>query len=144
MQTGIAVLIAVLFQAAPTTVDPKEERDALEIILPQFRAAWNSRNADALMSVFHPENRVRKKCGMSDEMKKECMRDFSKTVEAFGEAQGYEIRKYIQRKGRYVVRVTYTKKGVVPGTFAVKRNEDGKWLILDFNIDGQGEPELKD
>jgi hypothetical protein len=69
---------------------------------------------------------------------------FKELFKEFGEAKGSEIRKYIARKGRFVVRVTYARKGMVAGTFAVKTDKSGRWRIADFNIDGQGEPELKE
>lgn len=37
-----------------------------------------------------------------------------------------------------MVKTEYSIKGLIPGTFDLVK-VDGKWLLNDFNIDGQGE-----
>ena len=36
------------------------------------------------------------------------------------------------------------KPTIIPEILAVKKDKAGKWLIVDFKIDGQGEPELEE
>jgi len=120
-------------QVQPEIAEPKLERKALEDLLPRFSQAWNTGNAGDLMKLCDPNSKFGK-----DEF------GWAKLAEQFGEIEKTEIRKYIADKTRFVVRVTYSKDGMVPGTFAVVQDANGNWLIADFNIDGQGEPDLNE
>ena len=64
-------------------------------------------------------------------------------LEAFGEIETMEPGKYIERKDKFVLKVKYKNKGNIPGTMSLVKDGE-KWFIKDWNIDGQGEPELKE
>ena len=139
-----AVSLVLVFSAMAFAVDgPRDEQAALKTILPKFEKVWNARDLDAFMNLFHPESRMKTRYDGDPAVREKMKTDFVGLLDEFGAVKSYEIRGYIERKGRFVVRVTYEKKDVVPGTFAVKKDDKGNWLILDFNIDGQSEPELK-
>jgi hypothetical protein len=140
----VPLVILGLLQTTGVIAGQAEEKTALAEILPRFKEAWNAGDAKAFMAIFHPDCPVKKAYDKDEKSKDRVHRSFKETVEQFGKVESFEIRKYIERKHRYVVRVTYAKKGMIPGTFAVKEDGDKGWFILDFNIDGQGEPELKD
>lgn len=119
----------------------EKEKNALAEILPQFKKAWNSGVAKDFMDLFHADCPMKK---AYENNKERIERALKEMVDGCGNVESFEIRKYIEKKSRYVVWVKYAKKGLIPGTFAVKCDDKGKWLIWDFNIDGQGEPELKE
>ena len=139
-----SMLMVLVVLATHALAGPDEEKAGLAKILPRFKEAWNTGQAKGFIAIFHAESRMRKAYEKDDEAKKAFERSFKQMVEEFGKVESFEVRKYIEKKGRYVVRVTYIKKGMIPGTFAVKGNDQDGWFILDFNVDGQGEPELKE
>lgn len=139
---SVAMLSPLLFlgcdkerttQVQPELAEPKLEREALDDLLPKFSQAWNTGNTGELMKLCAPDSKFSK-----------VEFAWGRLAEDFGVIEKTEIRKYIADKTRFVVRVTYTKRGMMPATFAVKQDGAGNWLIADFNIDGQGEPELNE
>jgi hypothetical protein len=136
---AIGVFLALL--TASATAGEAEEREGLAKLLPGFKSAWNKGELSEVMSFFQSECQLRK---AYDADPKKAERQWKELVKEFGEVKSSEIRKYIAGKGCFVVRVTYARKGMVPGTFAIKTDKSGQWRIVDFNIDGQGEPELKE
>lgn len=122
----------------------EEEKAALAKILPRFQEAWNAEKPKDFMALFDADYRMKKAYEKDDAVKQDFERSLKQTVQDFGNIESFEIRKYIEKTGRFVVRVKYAKKGVIPGTFAVKGRDKDAWFLLDFNIDGQGEPELKE
>ena len=145
MRNGLLKCLAfiVLF-AAPAAADEAEEREALAKLLPEFQSAWNKSDVAKLMTLYHNDSRVKKAYDAEASARTKAEQAFKEIQDHFGAIKSHEIRKYIAKKNRFVVRVTYERQGMVPGTFAVKTDKDEKWRISDFNIDGQGEPELKE
>lgn len=135
----VLVLLSVSARAGEA-----EEREGLAKLLPVFESSWNKGDVSKFMALFHADCRMKKAYDSDEQTRKKVGQAFKELFKEFGEAKGSEIRKYIARKGRFVVRVTYARKGMVAGTFAVKTDKSGRWRIADFNIDGQGEPELKE
>ena len=138
------VPILFVFVATAVRADEAEERAALAKLLPEFESAWNQSDVPKFMSLFHPDFRMKKVYEADRQSKNKLEQGLKKLINEFGEIKASETRKYIPRKSRFVVRVTYAKKGVIPGTFVVKTDKFGEWRIADFNIDGQGERELKE
>lgn len=120
------------------------QKRGLEGVLVQWKTCWNAVDQQGLIALHHPESKLRRAYESKPEARSEITKEFVTMLDECGNITDYEIRKYIGRKKRFVVRVTYKKKSCVPGTFAVRRGDDGSWLVLDFNIDGQGEPELSE
>lgn len=121
--------------------DETEEKEGLQEILPQFTFAWNEAQVSDFLLLFHPDSQLKKSYDNDQEMKNYIALNFANLFSVFGEVTDSQIRQYINHKKRFVVRLTYKNKGVIPATFSVKQYE-GKWLIDDFNPDGQLEPEL--
>jgi hypothetical protein len=133
-----------LAYAAPACADPAEEKAAIEKLLPKFQEAWNSGEPTEVMGLLDPDSKARQKYEKQTVTKPQVVKEFKRMMAEFGDVESFEIRKYIAAKSCYVVRVKYASKGVIAGTFAVKKNEQGVWALFDINIDGQGEPELKE
>jgi hypothetical protein len=145
MQRLRFVLLALIIVTASSLAGEPlaEEKAALEAILPTFQTAWNSGKIADLLALFDPNGRMRKAYDTNADAKTAIETDFAAMVADFGAIKSSEIRVYIERKTRWVVRTTYEKEGVLAGTFAVAKDADGKWWITDLNVDGQGEPELE-
>ena len=150
MNTSTCVLTLALLSislpgpsVAANTSDEKfqSEEQALETVLTKWRHAWNKSDAGALLELHHPESRWRKRFDADEDARKKFVEEFGELVGSLGNIDSWKIGKYIERKKRRVVKIRYEKKGTIPGTFALKRS-NGVWMIDDFNIDGQGEPEL--
>jgi len=124
-------------------IDP-DERIGLDSVLPRFKSAWNSGDMAELMDLFHSGSDMRKAYESDGQLREKRGVPLEQMTEAFGEVESWDIGKYIARKGSYVVRVRYAKRGVVPGTFSAHVTDSGEWLLTSFNIDGQAEPELDD
>ncbi|MEK6704923.1 MAG: hypothetical protein AABZ06_03970 [Bdellovibrionota bacterium] len=139
----VAPLILLLAITSCTNGNSSDdERSALiSRILPQWKTAWNNKDSVSLLSLYHPNSE-------SYEKAKGKLNDYKESsIEIFdhcGIIIKYEVRKYIEDKKRYVVRIEYTKIGIVPATFELVKDAAGAWKIKDFNIDGQGESELKE
>ena len=86
---------------------------------------------------------MRKAFDSSPEAKDGIIKEFTEIISQFGEIKSVNVGKFIERKSRYVVKINYATKGLIPGTMSLKQDFDGNWTVLDFNLDGQGEPELK-
>jgi len=136
---GAVLVWLVLLQArVPVSAD----RSALQYdILPKWVGSWNSRDIDGVINLHHTDSDVRRGLAKRNS-RKNIEKSFTQTVETFGSIGKFEVRKYIARKKRFVVVISYSEKGRVPGTFQVATEKNGDWKIMDFNIDGQGEPEL--
>lgn len=136
-------VILVIVISTISYADEKEHKEGLQEILPQFTSAWNKAQVSDFMALFHPDSRLKKSYDTDQRMRRYIDMSFAQMFFVFGEVTNSQIRQYIERKRRFVVQVTYKNKGIIPGTFAVKKYND-KWLIDDFNPDGQLEPELNE
>jgi hypothetical protein len=140
----VALVLAAGVSAALADEGPADERAALGEVLPKFQTAWNARDMATFIGLFHPDNPMRRAYEKDESAREGMAKQFKALQDAFGDVKSFEIRGYIAKKKRFVVRVTYEKMDVVAGTFAVRKNDEGAWCVDDFNIDGQGEPELKE
>ncbi|HUT09314.1 MAG TPA: hypothetical protein VMY42_02365 [Thermoguttaceae bacterium] len=138
----LCVLLAASFVTDNAAGNQQTPKEGLEELLPEWKSAWNAVDTDRLFKLYHPDSRIRKLLEDNPAKRKAFDDGMSEAVAEFGKIKSYTIGKYIERKDRYVVKAVYTKKGNLPGTFAVKKVDDGTYRVFDFNIDGQGEPEL--
>ena len=125
------VLVAVLFLSGCSS-----EKDGLKTLLPQWKEAWNSNDISKAIALFHPDSMIYKECNSNVENKKELENEFYELLDEFGTIETWKIRKYIKREKQYVVKITYSKRGVATGTMSAKKNSDGIWKIWDFEIGG--------
>jgi hypothetical protein len=127
----------------PENVEQAKDKAGMEAAMKRHQEAWNKGDVKAFLESFHPTAPVR--AVYQNEQKRERMeREFKEMVEQFGPIQKFEVRKFIDRKNRYVVRIEYSKKGMLAGTYTALKLPDGGWAMWYMNIDGQGEPELKE
>ena len=135
------IMIVLMF--SPLLGGDEEKLKALESILPDFKKVWNAKDFDGYMDLFHSESKMKKYVANDDKKKAEVKEMWLKLVNEAGVIKEQKIGSYIEKNKRYVVKTEYSIKGLIPGTFDLVK-VDGKWLLKDFNIDGQGEPELKE
>lgn len=137
--------VSILF-LRPTTnthsgVEGKEQ-EALRDILGKWKVAWNADKVDGLYELHHPQSELRLQCDKFDAAKKRFMAELHSLIAELGSIRSFGIGKYIEKSHRYVVKVEYEKRGSMPGTVALRETEANTYMILDFDIDGEGEPEL--
>jgi len=120
----------------------KDQEAGFEKVLPKFQAAWNKGDVAEFMKLFHADSKMQK-AWQIPEKKDKVAAQLAAMIEVFGVIKESKMGVYIERKDRFVVKFVYSKKGEVPGTMVLKLSDGGKWYISDWNIDGQGEPELK-
>lgn len=118
-------------------------RKNLEEFLPKWTEAWNSADIGKLIDQYHPDNKGRIAFNLAP-TKEMVTKAFSEQVAAYGKIKSATVGKLIAASSKYVVKIEYEKKGVVPGTMELKKDLSGNWKVIDFNISGQGEPELKE
>ncbi len=144
IRTSVLCVATVLCAASiGVTAGEAPAKQALEELLPKWTKAWNDKRVSALMELQHPENRMVRTYKSSAEGKAKVETGLAEIIAECGAIKSATIGKYIQRKERYVVKIEYAQKGLVPGTMSLKKDAKDTWRVLDFNLDGQGEPELE-
>jgi hypothetical protein len=136
------VALAAMFVLSASASE-KAKDEALSQLLPKWVNAWNNSDIAGLMALQHPDSLLLRDYGSAG-AKAKIDGQLKQIITTFGQIKSAVIGKFIQRKDRYVVKIEYAGKGLVPGTMAVKQGKDGTWLISDVNLDGQSEPELKE
>ena len=136
--TAIVLCLTVL----ATNGDEKTHRDGVTSIVEELKKAWNQQNLPEFIDLFHKDSDIRK--GWQEESKREQVsKAFAQMFENLGQMKKHELGTYIERKDRVVLKIEYSKQGLIPGTMAMAK-EGVEWKILDWNIDGQGEKELNE
>ncbi len=143
MLNPLTVLLLVSLAVGNAGGGEGTARNGLEEIMPKWKSAWNAGDAATLYDLFHPKSSMRMRCESNPDGRKTFAKELAAITEECGQIKSYEVGKYIERKDRYVVKILYARKGRLPGTFAVRQTDTGVYLVFDFNIDGQGEPELE-
>jgi len=139
-RTRTLVLFATLLAGcAAAPPDPA----MLDGVIARWQAVWNDGDQAALVALYHPDNELRRAYQSDEQARGQIEAEFKKLRDTWGSITSYERGVYIERTGRYVVKLTYDKKGMVPATFGLAKCGDA-WLVVGFNIDGQGEPELQE
>ena len=136
----LAFLVFMHAQLAAEQVHPS--REDYVAFLPVWHAAYNDPNPEVVGRLFGPSSHIGVFDEMSDEEKGKFREGFTGLKQHFGDITAMELGVFIERKSRYVFKATYSNAGFVPGTITLEQIGDGTWKVANFNIDGQGEPEL--
>jgi len=143
MNSRLAIIIVAMMSFTVMAAE-KSPEEGLTELLAKWSESWNKGDVAGLMKLHHIDSKIRKSYDQSADAKIEITNEFSELIKQFGAVKSAKPGKFIERKGRHVVKLTYDTKGVVPGTMTLKKDAEGNWLVIDFNLDGQGEPELKE
>ena len=90
------------------------EPAAADAVVAGWQTAWNAGDQKAVVALYHPENELRRAYRTNEQARGQIEAEFQKLRDTWGEITSYEIGVYIERAGRYVVKLTYDKKGMVP------------------------------
>jgi len=131
-RTRLWMIILCLACASVSRADEKQE---LERLLQKWQAAWNSGDAGKLIGLFHPASGLKEAYDSNPQAKQGITAEFAATMKEFGAIEKSTVGKYIADEKKYVVQVSYRKRGAAAAKFAIASAPGGEWLVSDFDID---------
>jgi hypothetical protein len=138
----LVLVCALCFPAFAAEAPPAE---ALTEFLAKWKALWNKADAEGIYKLYHPDTIDLLVYRKADDAKKTAMaKEFHESMKAIGTIKSIGIGKFIDRTGCRVLKIEYENLGLIAGTMALKKDAQGNWMVLEFRLGGQGEPELKE
>ena len=118
-----------------------EDQEALLGVLQQWKTAWNDKNVGKTLDVYAPDSKMLKRLAAPGSREK-YVANTQNFKDQLGDIVDISVGKYIESGKCYVMKVNYTIKGAVPGTFSIVKVKE-TWMLKSMFLTGQGEPELE-
>ena len=126
---------------AEAKADNKPDEQALLSVLVLWQAAWNDKDLAKTIAVYHPESKMIARLA-KEGSKEKYVANTQNIKDQLGDITAVAVGVFSPSGKCWVMKPTYSLKGLVPGTFTVAKDAKGVWMLKSMFITGQGEPEL--
>lgn len=137
----LILLLALCALTAPLTGAEEPPQEALLGVLTQWKAAWNDKDLAKTIAVYAPDSKMVARLA-KEGAKEKYVANTQNIKDQLGNIVEVAVGKYSPSGKAWVMKVTYDKMGLVPGTFTITKGKDGTWMLKSMFITGQGEPEV--